>query len=194
VLDPPILNAWADESARTQGVSRPAYILGAALADPAACDSMRAELLVLQPARRKKLHWRELDGRQRDRVVRTIASFNLHHVVVVGSPLDLARQERARALCLERLAWTLGEQHGVRLLTLEARAPSLMARDMRTVDALRGRRTLRPELRIEHGLPSEEPMLWIADQVLGAFGEWITGRSERFAALGDCVNVINIDV
>lgn len=68
-----------------------------------------------------------------------ISDFDAYHVVVVAAPIDPRRQERARALCLERLAWQL-DAHGVELLTLEARPTQLMRRDIRTIDALRGKR------------------------------------------------------
>jgi hypothetical protein len=108
-----------------------------------------------------------------------IAGFDSYHVVVVAAPVDLKRQERARALCLERLAWEL-DSHGVDMLTLEARPPQLMKKDLRTIDSLRRKQALPKGLRIDHGQPSAEPMLWIADQVLGALGERMSGGTTRW--------------
>lgn len=187
------LNAWGDESTRTEGLEKASYLLGAVVADPAACSNLREQLEAL-PRRGPKLHWRDLDTRARQDVIATVASFDAYHVVVVAAPVELRRQERARALCLERLAWQL-DGHGVQLLTLEARPPQLMRRDLRTVDALRSKKALPEGLRIDHGLPSEEPMLWIADIVLGALGESMAGgRPEWFDAVRSSTTVDRIDL
>lgn len=140
-----------------------------------------------------KLHWHNLDASQRRKVVSAVADFNACHIVVVGTQLDPRRQERARALCLEKIAWELGT-YDITNFVLEARTESLNRRDRQLVDALRGRRALPPGLRIDHELPSQEPMLWIADQVLGAVGESLTGRSQWYEALKPAVTIIDIDV
>ncbi|WP_140403324.1 hypothetical protein [Microbacterium oxydans] len=188
-----VLQAWGDESYRTAGVERPSYLLGAAVADASRCEDMRARLQRL-PRRGPKLHWRNQDRRARDASIATIADFDAYHVVVIAAPVDSRRQERARALCLERLAWQLDGQ-GVQLLTLEARPLQLMQRDLRTVDALRGKRALPEGLRIDHAQPSEEPMVWIADQVLGALGEKMSGgRSDWFDAVSPSTTIERIEL
>lgn len=83
----------------------------------------------------------------------------------------------------------------MQLLTLEARPLQLMQRDIRTVDALRGKRALPEGLRIDHAQPSEEPMVWIADQVLGALGEKISGgRSDWFDAVRSLTTIEQIEL
>ncbi|WP_372468133.1 hypothetical protein ACCO44_02245 [Microbacterium maritypicum] len=192
-MDSLVLQAWGDESFRTAGVERPSYLLGAAVADVSRSEDMRAELQRL-PRRGPKLHWRNQDRRARDASIATIADFDAYHVIVIAAPVDSRRQERARALCLERLAWQLDGQ-GVQLLTLEARPLQLMQRDLRTVDALRGKRALPEGLRIDHAQPSEEPMVWIADQVLGALGEKISGgRSDWFDAVSSSTTIDQIEL
>ena len=135
------LHAWGDESARTVGLETPAYLLGAVVADPAACQTFRDRMRELQTTR-SKLHWHELDAKHRDLVIAAVADFDLYHVVVIGTPMNHRKQERARALCLERLARELDEQHEVSQLILESRPQSLIRRDRRTIDALRGRNAL----------------------------------------------------
>lgn len=184
------LHAWGDESMRTVGVQEPAYLLGAVVADPVACEAYRAELRSLKPAGRK-LHWRDLDGRQRRRAVDVIASFDACHVVVIGAPLEAKKQERARAFCLQRLAWQLGE-NGVTQLMLEARPPQLNKRDMQTIDSLRGRGGLPASLRIDHGQPSEEPMLWVPDQVVGAVAESLAGDHSFRSRLESSIEITHI--
>lgn len=192
-MDSLVRHAWGDESMRTVGVERPSYLLGAAVADVSRCDDMRNELQRL-PRRGPKLHWRDQDVRAKRAAIATIASFDAYHAVVIAAPVDPRRQERARALCLERLAWQL-DGHGVQLLTLEARPPQLMRRDLRTIDALRGKHALPAGIRIDHAQPSEEPMVWIADQVLGALGEKMAGgRSEWFDAVSSSTTIEHIDL
>jgi hypothetical protein len=192
-MEPLALHAWGDESIRTVRIDQPSYLLGAVVADPSMCDELRQEMRAL-PRRGPKLHWRELDDRSKRSSIATIAGFDAYHVVVVASPVDPRRQERARALCLERLAWLL-DDHGVQLLTLEARPLQLMKRDLRTVDALRSKHALPEGLRIDHGQPSSEPMLWIADQVLGALGESLAGvHPEWFDAVRSSTTIDRIDL
>ncbi|NJI58195.1 hypothetical protein HCX50_01990 [Microbacterium oxydans] len=50
-------------------------------------------------------------------------------------------------------------------------------------------------LRIDHAQPSEEPMVWIADQVLGALGEKISGgRSDWFDAVSSSTTIEQIEL
>lgn len=187
------MHAWIDESARVAKADPPAYFLGGVIATPDESESYRDALRPLQNTRRK-LHWREIDDPHRRRVVAVIGGFDVRHVVVVGTPMDPKRQERARALCLERLAWELCERHGVAHAVLEARTPSLMQRDRRTIDSLRGRGGLPKGMRVEHGHPLDEPMLWIADQVVGAAGDAHTGDDRWLRALADAVELVRIGV
>lgn len=170
-------HAWGDESARL-GLPAPVYLLGVVIADGAACDEARDTMLSLVRSGRR-LHYREMDANSRARALAAIGELGLDQIIVVASPVTPKGQERARALCLEHLAWVLHES-GVASLTLEARPASLMQRDRSTIDSLRGKQALPRGLRVAHALPSNEPMLWIADQVLGAFGDSLTGDSDLF--------------
>lgn len=192
-MDPLVLRAWGDESMRAVHIDSPSYLLGAVVADPAACTAFRDDLERL-PRRGPKLHWRDQDARSRRAAIAAIAGFDAHHVVVTAAPVEQRRQERARALCLERLAWELDE-YGVQLLTLEARPTQLMLRDLRTIDGLRSKRAISRQLRVEHELPSAEPMLWVADQVLGALGEAMAGgNTAYFDAVRAATVVHHIDL
>ncbi|MFF1830269.1 hypothetical protein [Paenarthrobacter sp. NPDC058040] len=128
-----------------------------------------------------KLHWRDMDNRTKKLSIDLLGSLDAAHIVVVAAPLEPRRQERARAKCMERLFSELGTL-GVSSVFLESRTPSLNARDMRLVDKLRGRRVMPQTLRVEIRLPSEEPMLWIPDQVLGAIGDAEAGEAKWLGA------------
>lgn len=166
------LHAWGDESIRSHGLDAPAYLLGASVVDSDDVEAAREVLESLRPTN-GKLHWHDLGRPERRRVGEAVEALEALHLVVVATPVDLRREERARAVCLERLGWELA-RHDVSLLTLESRASALVARDLRVVEALRGRRVIPKTLRVEHGAPRSEPMLWLPDQLLGMFGEAMT--------------------
>ncbi|MCS5714265.1 hypothetical protein NVV95_06820 [Herbiconiux sp. CPCC 205716] len=191
----PILHAWIDESMRTVGVPRPSYLLGGLLADPGRCDPYRAALARLRTSG-VKLHWRELDARHRRRALDAVAHFDAEILIVIASPMDHRKQERARSVCLERLAWEL-QRRGVSLAHLEARTTSLMLKDDRTVDRLRRRGLITPSLRFEHRQPHSEPMLWAADLVLGLIAATLAGEEQAGDAmrrLADVASVVHVDL
>lgn len=176
VAGEPVLHAWVDESMRVSNVAEPMYLMAAVVADPTECEPIREHLRAL-PHLGPKLHWRELDARLKRTVIDRLAAMNLPHLVVAATPLDHRKQERARALCLERLCWQL-HLLGVSRVVLEARTASLNQRDHKLVVQLRGKKSLPAAVRVEIEQPSSEPMLWIPDQILGAVGDAETGQPQ----------------
>lgn len=168
------LHAWVDESMRSVNVAEPLYMLGAAIADPSSCESVRDDLRAVRK-KGSKLHWREMDNAAKKQSMDLLGRVDAAHIVVVAAPMDPRRQERARAKCMERLLAELGDL-GVSTVFLESRTQSLNARDMRLVEQLRGSRAMPGTLRVEIQVPSLEPMLWIPDQILGALGEGEAGN------------------
>ncbi|MCG2623027.1 hypothetical protein LVY72_14080 [Arthrobacter sp. I2-34] len=180
IAAPGAIGAWGDESMRTSKVSEPMYLLGAALADEATAAEAREAMRMIHRSG-PKLHWRDLDHKAKLQSVETIASLSLDHLVVVATPLDPKRQERARAKCIERLCWEVEDLGGSQVI-LEARTPSLNARDRNLIPKLRGKSALPVNLRVDWLRGSEDPMLWVADQVLGAYGDAETG-DERYMSV-----------
>ena len=165
------LHAWVDESMQMPTQERAGlYLLAAAVASPAACDPMRADLCDLLLKGAHRLHWRDESGPRRAKIAATIAGHDLVHVVVVGAPIDTKRQERARRQCLERLVFELGVLE-VSRLWLESRTQSLNERDRRMFPALHAKHAMPAALHIDFALPTDEPMLWVADAVAGAVGQ-----------------------
>lgn len=183
------LHAWGDESIRSHGLDAPAYLLGASIVDTDDADDVRETLLLLRRHGRK-LHWRDLSDGERDTVSRTVSTLPALHIVVLAEGIDLRKQERARARCLERLSWTLECEFGVTELTLEQRPATLMRRDRRMVDILKMRSTLSTDFRVEHGAPGDEPMLWLPDQVVGAVAEGIAGTPRWMAHLATITQTV----
>ncbi|MGE9784388.1 MULTISPECIES: hypothetical protein [Janibacter] len=181
--------AWGDESVRRQANEEGAvYFLGAAILDMDDYDTCRRTLLAL-PRSGPKLHWHDADDPRRRKIMAAVEGLPAQHVVVIATPTDPRRPERARAKCLERMLHEL-EGYGVTRLVMETRAPSLNARDLKVIERLRGAKRIPSSVRLEFGLPSEEPLLWLPDQVLGAVGlsdvgeqRWLTevmsGRVHR---------------
>lgn len=175
---------------RSENVPEPMYLLGAALADHVAAEGARDAMRAIHKSG-KKLHWRDLDHKAKLQSVETIADLQLDHLVVVAAPLDIKRQERARAKCLERLCWEVEDLGGSHVV-LEARTPSLNKRDRALIPKLRGKKALPIGLKIDWQLGSEDPMLWIADQVLGAYGDAETGAKEYLSVIVQDVMVSRI--
>lgn len=84
-------------------------LLGVAVADPSQCDSAREQLRAILPKGAPKLHWSDMFDEEKARATAVVTSFDIAHLVVVGTPLDHRKQERARAQCMEWLYWELGQ-------------------------------------------------------------------------------------
>lgn len=164
--------AYVDESIRA--VDR-LYILAAAVLDEAHQADAREEARTLA-LRGLPFHWRLEKEPRRAKAVGVVAGLPALHLVVVGAPLDPARQERARRHCLEQLLFQL-DGAGVGRVWLETRTASLNSRDIAAVRAFRARRVIHHDIRVDHAYPSAEPLLWIPDIVAGAVSAAARGES-----------------
>ncbi|WP_409489437.1 hypothetical protein [Amycolatopsis sp. cmx-11-12] len=139
-MPPP--QAFADESFH-EDPSEGFYVLAAAVLPIARHAELREVMLDVRGGRRSsKLHWYPMDHQEKLDVAKRVADFDELHVVTVGTPVRPKRQERGRALCLQRL---VVELHGVGVDTLvaEARQADLNKRD---VDSVRHARLHRARL------------------------------------------------
>lgn len=185
------LHAWVDESMRPSTDDERMYLLGAVVADPSCCDPARDELWSVLPKGAPKLHWTDMEDREKKQVTGLITDFDMAHMVVIGTPLDPKKQEHARAKCMERLLWELGAMEVSRVF-LEQRTESLNKRDMKLVRHLRGSKSIPSTLRVDIAQPSTEPMLWIPDQMLGAIGDAEGDDSTWFEMYDGAVERIDI--
>jgi hypothetical protein len=117
------------------------YLLATTVADPGECEPIRDTLRGLLVGRTPRLHWRDQTPRRRRFIAGVLADLAVTHTVVVGMPLDQARQERARRQCMERLFHELHALAVVRVW-IEARTASLNNRDQTMIAALRSRHVL----------------------------------------------------
>ena len=165
------LHAWVDESMHVASAALPngLYLLAATVADPAECETIRDVVRGLLVGRSPRLHWRDQTPRRRRFIANVLADIRVAHTVVVGMPLDQARQERARRQCMERL---FHELHAIAVarVWLETRTASLNAHDRKMIDALRGRHIIPDAFTVDFAQPRQEPMLWLPDAIAGAVG------------------------
>lgn len=188
--------AYGDESVRMVG-DPPFYMLGVSLMSDATDAELR-RLAGIMPEGSRKLHWREMSRRRRRRSLEILADAGCADTVVIAAPLSGKKQERARRKCLEALLPAL-ESKGVRELVLENRDEAANRLDLNYVDYAKGSKLI-SSIMITHKDASIEPRLWIADQVLGAMGDYKTRTGEweywekEWLALSEGVEVIDVSL
>lgn len=159
--------AWGDESIRISAPT-PTYLMAATILQEGTDTS---HLEVFKPKGASKLHWRELTDKLRRKSLEEIASLDGFTVMIACSPLPKKKQERGRRRCMELLLPEL-EARGVELLTLESRVLQMDRKDIDMLQALKSKGVV-PDMRLRHAHASDEPRLWVVDQILGAYGDWL---------------------
>ena len=112
---------------------------------------------------------------------------------MVGAPLDPRRQERGRRICLERLLYEL-EAAGVSAVSLEERTLTLNKKDLFMVHAWRARHVIGHGLRVDHGDPTKEPLLWLPDIVAGAVMATHRGDGRWRDAIVPLIDEIHVSI
>ena len=160
--------AFADESVRVSA-DPPLYLIAATIVPAGATLSSLESLL---PKSATKLHWRDMGPRAQRQSLARIAELDTRSTVVVASPINPRKQERARRKDLEALLPLL-EAQGVAKLVMESRFPAADSKDashFRTIV----RRGLVDSIELGFADPAVEHRLWIPDQILGAYAESVT--------------------
>ena len=186
-------HAWVDESIHVTA-RVPIYLLAAVVADDLAGESLRHDLRRLVRRPRQRLHWRDEEYEDRMAAVTAIAKADLSLIVVVGTPLDPRRQERARRKCMERLFNCFRGVRGLDTVWIESRTVSLNQADEHMVVALRGSRVIDATVRCQFALSSSDPMLWPADVVAGAVGASYRGEPVYRGVLDPHLVVDEVDL
>lgn len=177
------LHAFVDESMRLTPDNQGTYLLAAVVCDVASCDPVRETLRSLRYRRQPRLHWHSEEDVRKTKIAACIGEIDLAATVVIGMPLAKSKQERARGKCLEALLPEM-ERQGVSRVIMETRTPSLIRRDQRLIDAIRGKGLITAGIRVETARPSEEPMLWLPDAVAGAVSAAREGNREWLDLIG----------
>lgn len=184
--------AYADESFKEQDDGG-YYVLAAACFEPDGYDHARETAAPLRGGRRiGKPHWTEMDQAERERAAKALAGVEGFHIVTIGTPVPLRRQERARARCLDRLVIELHD-YGIRHLVIESRGQRLNRRDIETARGARHRLLPRgTTFQVDHAPGSDEPLLWAADIVAGAVRAEQEGDSRYREILGDLIYDVTV--
>jgi hypothetical protein len=188
------LFAWVDESVIVGPAGDPGtYTMAAVLADPAHCDELRSDLrgLMIRPGVR--LHWVSESPKRRDLIAEAVGRLDIAAILMVGTPMERSRQERARRCCLERLLYEL-DQVGVSEVRLESRAAAQDRRDVRLIDSARRKRLISHDLQVTFARPSGEPMLWLPDAVAGAMSAAMLGEDRWLTAIAEVVTVHQVAI
>jgi hypothetical protein len=175
------VHAYVDESHYAGPPSF--YLLAAVLVDEESIDRAREAMRGLRVGN-GRVHWHRESPRRRRWLSVSVAELGLPTIVVIGTPVDLRKQERARRQCLEQLLWHLAEE-GVSRCCLESRGRERDGSDRLAFAAFRGTGVLGRGLHVQHGLPGPEPLLWVADVVAGAATEAEHGDARFLMNLGD---------
>lgn len=128
-----------------------------------------------------KLHWTAERESRRRRIVSAIASLEPMNFIVAHLSQRQAKTERFRRKCLETLYYELAGAE-VYPVTLGSRGPSQDKNERAHIVALQAQ-GLDKGVRIQHLRGGEEPLLWIADAVLGSLNSAYRGESAHFEVL-----------
>lgn len=178
---------FADESSAVRSVDRQEYLIGAALIAADHCGRIREQLRPLLLPGQVKLHWTdESEARRRD-IVRAVAALEPMSVVITHLSARQAKTERFRRKCLEDLYHEMVSME-IFDLTLETRSRAQDSKDRAHIVALQSQ-GLDKRLRLGHSRGGDEPLLWIADIVLGAINSAHLGEPAYLNELSPTVLV-----
>ncbi len=184
--------AYVDESEPRQDYDPGTYLLSAAILDTPDFDAARAEMLQHRSPASRKAHWREATSEsERMAMVRSVASINVEHLVVVRLGGVEAKPERRRRMCLERLMFEL-QLLGIERMIMESRGSVDDGRDRKMLDVMRARKHLQGALRMDHVPGPSEPLLWIPDVVCGAINRDRGGDRQYLEPLRSAMTMVEV--
>jgi hypothetical protein len=175
--------AFLDESAPRQDREPGTYLIAAAILAGEDQPAAREQMVRVKPKGLAKAHWHQQpDQRQRRTLVAAVAALPGTQLVVVRVGAPDIRPERRRRICLERMAYELGEL-GVHEAVIESRGAADDSRDVDLLQALRRQHALAAPLRFDHLAGPAEPLLWAPDILCGALNEARMGDDTYLAML-----------
>jgi hypothetical protein len=185
------MRAYVDESVRVRAGVTGLYVLGAVLVPQASSDGIRHGLRDSMAGDQRRAHWRADSAVRRRRLVQLIATLELEAVVTIAQPIDPRRQERARRLCLLRLMWEL-EERGVGSVVLESRGDQ-DNEDRRVIRERQRAGLVHESWTYEFGNPLTEPLLWLADYVVGSVSlAYWANDGEHLDAMSAQIKIIQV--
>jgi hypothetical protein len=177
--------AFGDESEPTD-----LYICAAAVIEADAAEAIRAVMRPLRPPNRRKLRWHDESPENRRKVIATLAGLEAMYVIAARHCAADEASASRRARCLAALVAELDAAE-VERYVLESRNDGQDRKDQRLIAGMRASRRLPNGLAVEHMRGADEPLLWIADIVAGAFGAASRG-DDSFDAIASMTQVIAV--
>ena len=159
------MRAYVDESVR---VAAPGlYVLAAVTVSLDEAEEVRAVLRESLSQRQRRFHWRAESAQRREAMAKIVSVLALPGLVVITSPIDPRRRERARRVALTRLLWEL-EQRQVFDVLFESRQEIADQADRSHIGTCQRAGHVNRQLRYGFGQPLAEPLLWLPDLLAGA--------------------------
>jgi len=157
--------AAADES-YVQG-ERGVYAVAAVVLPSSRARQARKVAKELRLPGQQRLHRRDERQERQRSITERIGQLDLKAYAAVTAPVSRRKQERARQECLHHLIVALSSE-GVQELLIESRAARNDRHDRQTI--LAAQRMGAISDRLVYGFPraADEPLLWLADFVVGA--------------------------
>ncbi|WP_091487855.1 hypothetical protein [Microbacterium pygmaeum] len=177
--------AFVDESSVLRSTDRQEYLIGAALIPINLCEEVRERVRTLALPGQIKLHWTDEGESRRRTIVKRLAELAPMTVVITHLSERMRRNERCRRKCLEALYHDMVELESFEL-TLEHRSDAQNLQDRAHIVALQGQ-GLDKRVRIDHRRGGDEPLLWIADVLLGAVNAAEIGEPGHLEALQNTI-------
>jgi hypothetical protein len=182
--------AYVDESARLSGAVT-CYVMAAVLVGAERAEELRGVLRARLRRGQRRMHWHAEHAGARTALAALVHRLDAPAVVVATRGVSDRTTERARRRCLVRLLWEL-DQRGAGDVVFESRQHR-DADDRRVISAVVHAGHVTSDLGYAFAVPTDEPLLWIADVVAGAAGLAIGDGDARYLdALGDRVAVVNL--
>jgi hypothetical protein len=183
--------AFVDESIRTgpSGV----YLVAAAVVIPADLDRARRTVVSALLPNQPRFHWRNESELQRRVMLERVANLPAKVLAYACRPVP-RRQDRARALCIDRMLWDFAEL-GVTKVTFESREEHNDRKDAFTIRNAQRAKRAPATLQYSFARPLEEPLLWLPDALAGAvIADLATQRSSYLSALPEgFVAVVDVE-
>lgn len=190
------MDAWCDESMRSSSDTS-FYLLGATYVSGEESDVDMRALESIKPKGALKLHWRDMGDKMKIASINAISPMPFEHLIVVGRNMNGVKQERVRRKTLETLAFSV-QQQGITRMVLESRGKKSDKSDIALLLAQRNR-GLEEDFDFTHQRGAENKMLWVPDQVLGAYGDFkcavdMGKYGNAWETLYEKIRIVEIDV
>ena len=177
------MHGFVDESMRRAPGGL--YVLAAVLVPVSQLEARRESARSVLLRRQRRFHWRDETEPQRRKMLAVMVEAGVE-VLACACPVP-PRQQRARALCVTRLAWG-ASQRGVGRLVFESREERNCAHDRLTMMRAVKARACPASLVYGFAWPADEPLLWLADAAAGAVAAQLAGEESGYRdQLGDVV-------